>query len=216
VKKSLLIISGVCWSFLQQAKFAFSAGRTRKISLLAITTFLCLIKVSYSQDVKLPIDTSTHKVSYSAITIATGIKQKELYSKAKQWVVYSYKSAKDAIQMDDPDNGKLILKGFVAGDDETFRGVLFTYNIYYTITISIKDGKYKVNISDFEREMISDGKTLAKIPIETTLEHLKSGNSDVSKEETDKMYFGLKSNINKVALNIIESFKSAMSKKDEF
>ncbi len=35
------------------------------------------------------------------------------------------KSAKDAIQMDDPDNGKLILKGFVAGDDETFRGILF-------------------------------------------------------------------------------------------
>jgi len=101
--------------------------------LLSVIAFLCLTKISYCQDIKLPIDTSTHKVSYSVITIATGVKQKELYSKAKQWVVYHYKSAKDAIQMDDPDNGKLILKGRVAGDDETFRGILLTYNIYYIV-----------------------------------------------------------------------------------
>jgi hypothetical protein len=188
----------------------------KKIFLLSITAFLCLIKVSYCQDIKLPIDTSTHKVSYSVITTTAAIKQKELHSKAKQWVVFYFKSAKDVIQMDDADNGKLIIKGVTGGYHTTFRNSVYAENLYYVIIISTKDGKYKINITDLEQETLSDGRALYRIPVERTLNHIESDKSEINKEETEKIYNDLKSNINAIALNIIADFKSFMSKKEDF
>ena len=64
----------------------------------------------------------------------------EIYTKAKEWIVVNYKSAKDVIQLDTED--KIIIKGN------------FTYNypngeaygVRHTTTISIRDNKYKIDL----------------------------------------------------------------------
>ncbi len=78
-------------------------------------------------------------------TIAVPGKSKdELYAAAKEWFVYAYKSANNVIQLDDPANGKLIGKGTFT---VPYLGELQV--VRHTVTIEVKDGKYRYFIDQF-------------------------------------------------------------------
>jgi hypothetical protein len=93
----------------------------------------------------LPVDSDTHKVTYSGVVEVAGATQAQLYSRAYEWVVRTYKSAPDVLQMQDKESGKIILKGYTHA---LVRGrecgpVSHTFSIY------LKDGRYKYDITDF-------------------------------------------------------------------
>ena len=83
------------------------------------------------------ITTQVHKVN-------------EIYSIAKSWFAEKYNNAKNVIQLDDKENGKIIGKGIFEYNSNvnSFSNGTKGY-ISYTIVINVKDGKYKYNISDF-------------------------------------------------------------------
>ena len=89
----------------------------------------------------LPLDNGT--VTYSEIVQAPGIDKDKLYFLAKKCFVNDYKSAKDVIQLDDPENGEIIGKG-------NFSILYFVRDplISHTISIKVKDGRYKYSISN--------------------------------------------------------------------
>lgn len=80
-------------------------------------------------------------VNYSGVIQVDGISKDELYSRAKKWFVITYKSAKDVIQLDDKENGNIIGKG-------KFGIVYYAREPYidHTISISVKDGRFKYEI----------------------------------------------------------------------
>ncbi len=73
--------------------------------------------------------------------------KEELYNRAIQWFSTAYKSANDVIQLADKEQGVIIGKGAVV----TYIKVLGSQHdaglVYYTITISAKDNKYKYEIN---------------------------------------------------------------------
>ncbi|MBL6448541.1 DUF4468 domain-containing protein [Fulvivirga sp. 29W222] len=90
--------------------------------------------------------------TYQEVVEATGDAQ-ELYGKAKEWFVNSYKDANAVIQLEDAEKRKLIGKGVI--------NVVHTMvgrDVYHTVTIEAKDGRYRYTIDHFIIDWITDGR----------------------------------------------------------
>lgn len=96
-------------------------------------------------------------VTYTNVVEVDGVDKEQLYLRAKKWFVIVYKSAKDVIQLDDKENGEIIGKG-------NFSIVYYSRapSIDHTITISVKDGRFKYLITD----LVYSDKLGDKFPIE--------------------------------------------------
>lgn len=86
------------------------------------------------------------RVEYESIVELTGTKD-DLYTKAKQAIVELFFDAKSVIQMDDKDAGKLIGKGTVFCPIKVL-GVSSGVYTRYTISVEVKDGKYRLRLYD--------------------------------------------------------------------
>ena len=83
-------------------------------------------------------------VTYTGVVQVDSVNKNTLYTRAKKWFVDTYKSAKDVIQLDDKENGEIIGKG-------SFKINYYTRDpsISHTISIFVKDGRYKYVITSF-------------------------------------------------------------------
>ena len=93
---------------------------------------------------------SQFKEPYSEIVSTdTLLKRNDLFINSKKFFVDVYKSGKDVIQMEDKEAGIIIGKGYFSVIWKA--SFLFSYDIqiWHTIKISVKDGKYKYEIYDF-------------------------------------------------------------------
>lgn len=121
-----------------------------KISI--ITFFLIFLYFKgYSQTASyLPIDKETKLITYSEVVIMDStINKNELYSRAREWFAKAFKSSINVIQMDDKENGKIIGKGLTQVYHKSFGKSYPSGNINFTISLYLKDGKYKYEITNF-------------------------------------------------------------------
>ena len=95
---------------------------------------------------ELPKDESGN-LNYNEVIQIENIKKDELYLRSKQFFVDVFKSAKDVIQMDDKEAGVVIGKGF---NDIYIKviGISTPIQMWYTIKIQSKEGRYKYEIYD--------------------------------------------------------------------
>lgn len=132
-----------------------------KTLILIIATFLfTTIVFGQKETPKLPIDSNTSKITYSeVVTVDSLTSKQELYSRAREWFAKTYNSSKDVVQMEDKESGKIIGKAItqvyykMLGMDHEHG------HINYTITIAVKDGKYKYEITDLHHkgQLVQDG-----------------------------------------------------------
>lgn len=101
----------------------------------------------FSQYSKIPVDSATNKVVFTEVVEAKGVSKNDLYVAAKEWFVLTFKSADAVLQMDDNQNGRLIGKGYSEITLPPILGISTTTRMYYTISISIKDDRFKYEIS---------------------------------------------------------------------
>lgn len=82
-------------------------------------------------------------VAYSNVIQVDSVSKDQLYARAKRWFVKTYKSANDVIQLDDKENGEIIGKG-------NFKISYYAREpiINHTISILVKDGRFKYIITD--------------------------------------------------------------------
>jgi uncharacterized protein with TBP-like fold DUF4468 len=77
----------------------------------------------------------------------------DIYVRAYEWIAKTFTSAKDVIQMNDKEAGKIIAKAVLVIDGaKNMYGVIGKDYIHYTISIDVKDNKYKCVLSDFYHE----------------------------------------------------------------
>lgn len=125
------------------------------MKILTSLTILFMLSTTciYGQNEKInfPIDSFTHKITYTEVVILDSSTSKlELYSRVREWFAKTYNSAMNVIQMDDKENGKIIGKALMKVYFKTiFNSNYSGGNINYTISIYVKDGKYKYEITDF-------------------------------------------------------------------
>lgn len=97
----------------------------------------------------LPLDSATHKVSYSAVVQVPGASKIELYSRAREWYASTFGSSKAVLEMDDKEAGKLIGKAYAQFEFAGAIGKPLDWALWRTIKVEVKDGKYRYTITDF-------------------------------------------------------------------
>lgn len=95
-----------------------------------------------------PIDSITNKIDYQGVQRVDGVSKDELYIRAREWFAKTFVSAQAVIQMDDKEAGKIIGKG-VARSSFVMLLTPVSYTLYYTVSITVKDGRYRYEITDF-------------------------------------------------------------------
>lgn len=122
-----------------------------------ISIVLTLISLnSFSQNIEL---TKDELPIYQGVVPVIGKDQKEIYGLLKVWVAKNYKSAINVIQVDDPDNGRLIIKGL----DNYIIEVLAikVENVcYHTITFETKPEKFRFSIEITEVTTGTEGQPM--------------------------------------------------------
>ena len=160
--------------------------------------------VCYGQEKLLGILPLVEKeVTYTNVVTVDSVKATELYIRAKLWLADAYKSSKDVIQVEDKEAGQIVGKGIASVNwQSTFMSISET-KVYHTITIQVKDGRYRYEISSF----------LVKYDYKSgnTIQHAESTLIQWSKnrEENSKKYFA---NVDEVFKKLIASLEKAMNK----
>ncbi len=97
------------------------------------------------------------QVVYTEVIKIDSVNKDELYNRAKRFFVSTYKSANDVIQLDDKENGQIIGKGIIVVNYNMGIAGYQKTNVYHTITITAKDGRYKYEIKDLIVDYYSSG-----------------------------------------------------------
>jgi hypothetical protein len=107
------------------------------------------------------------KIIYTGVVDVPNTSKDELFDRAKIWFVNSYRSANDVLQLDDKANGRLIGKGYFEQYDRTLN-----VSVYHTISIYVKDNKYKYEITNLNTKFFASGGGIVTGGwVENTLEH---------------------------------------------
>lgn len=112
-----------------------------------LMTLLGISFLGFSQ--KQTIDPDTKLITYSEVIEIPSTSKDELYLRANTWLSRAFKSAKAVIDFQDKEAGKIIAKGNIGTTIKVpLVGKQDAGNINITITILIKDGKYKYTIDN--------------------------------------------------------------------
>ncbi len=101
---------------------------------------------------KMPIDSVTKLISYSEVIKADGIEEKELYNRCAYWAKTRYKLTDEAYKLATADAHKVVVSSAfpVTKMDKGLKvqaGV-----IKYTLTVAIKEGRYKYTLTKINVE----------------------------------------------------------------
>lgn len=95
----------------------------------------------------LPLDNDL--ITYSEVVNVEGKTKDELYLSANEWIVHTFNSAKDVIQFNDKEAGKIICKTLTSISFGKGWNKITLDPIYFLVTIEAKDGRYKITASNF-------------------------------------------------------------------
>lgn len=113
--------------------------------------FLSIISIGASQSLKL--DSLSGKYRSTGVMQVDSSKKELLFSKTKEWIALTYKSANEVIQLADKEIGKIVLKG-------AFHTNMFMKegSLEHTLVFDFKDGKVRYLYTDFSYYSPGSGK----------------------------------------------------------
>jgi hypothetical protein len=124
-----------------------------------------------------------------------------LYTNAKMFIAENFKSANDVIQLDDKENGVILVKGVVS-ENIVVAVQSLTYYFSFTMKIMIKDNKYRIIIENIENTISPYYSTLL---INNFRGSMKDG---IHKSKYEELMLKLSTSID----NIVKTFESSMNK----
>lgn len=85
---------------------------------------------------------------FEEVVPVEGISSKELYTRGRQWYAEVFNEANEVLQMDDPEQGILIGKGWqdILLNPDGFASV--KVQMWYLISVYTRDGRYKFSVSE--------------------------------------------------------------------
>jgi len=105
----------------------------------------CLV---LGQDPQLPINSETRKVEYSdLVKVDSILTRDQLFTRAREWMVSTFKTSKDVLQIDDKGTGTIMGKCNLEIKDQTH---LRNGYIMFSVKIQVKDGRFKYWVNDLE------------------------------------------------------------------
>lgn len=135
----------------------------KKLILLSLILVSSICYAEIIPTPQLPIDSTTNLITYSGVVKVDSLLTKSmLFSKAREWFAKTYKSAKNVIQLEDSENGKIVGKALMQVYHKALGSNYDSGFINYTISIFVKDGRYKYEISNFYHtgQYVGNGKRI--------------------------------------------------------
>lgn len=131
----------------------------------------------------------------------------QIYSDTKLFIAETWNSSRDVIQMDDKENGLILLKG-VSGITITYNlGVITTtYYFAYTVKFLMKDNKYRITLDNVNCNDVTTTCTTNVPPL--SLDGYRGLKDNISKANYNKVMDDLKSNLS----NIVSSYQGYINK----
>jgi len=174
-----------------------------KAFLLALLIFAPMLM--RAQSVVLPIDSTTHKVTFTGVVQVPGVTQADLYSRAREWFATNFNSGKAVLDMDDKEAGKMIGKAYA---DFSLRAPLvgdITQKLWRQVKVYVKDGRYRYELTEFSTEgyLASGGRKPESYPVEWFLDKTKGARKGMSESVLNATH--------NQALAQIASLQSAMT-----
>lgn len=115
------------------------------------TATLLLSLIAFTALAQMPISDETSLYTYQDVVETPGISSKDLYVRANSWFATRYNSAQNVIQYNDKEEGKIIGKGAF-----TLLYSMAERMVNYTITIEVKEGRYRYTISQFSLDWLTN------------------------------------------------------------
>ncbi len=154
-----------------------------------------------------PVD-EKGEIIYSEVVKVDSSNYKELYVRAHEWFADTFKSAKDVIQLDDKEAGKIVGKGNVEVSDNNNHNSLvylpWTGTVDFTVEIQTKDARYKYAFSKFTYTN-DEGGYAEDLRL---IDPFKKG---MYQKRLNMQWLDIKQNTNTIILGIINSLKKSMN-----
>lgn len=149
--------------------------------------------------VKLPIDKTTNKITYTEVVSVDSVSKDILYQRAKIWMVNYFKNENFSIQ--NLEEGKLVKTASFAVSYDIGKGYIATEQDNFNISIIVKDGKYKYEFTDFVADY-----GFQKSPCEEGFKH-KEKNKQLYQDTVDAFYKEVQLLISKLKENMNQDIK---------
>jgi hypothetical protein len=187
----------------------------KKIINLFLFTVLSIAFISTAfgqkETPKLPIDSLTSKITYSEVVyVDTSTNRQELFSRGREWFAKAYKSSTNVIQMEDKESGKIVGKASMQVYHKALGSNYPSGYINYTISIYIKNGRYKYEVIDFHHtgQLVSGGNRIPDYGICEEMINTTDKTMGFSYQKTYNYYlFQMDNNIKE----LVSDLKAAMT-----
>ena len=143
-------------------------------------------------------------LSFEKVIQADSIKKDAIYNGLKEWVGMNFRSAKNVIEIDDKEAGMLLLRPV---SDYKMKGLPylgFEGYLKYTIKLNIKDGRFKVVITNFEHSVLPGNCRDCNLGLITIDEEYPYKYSFGAKGSMNKVWKDVKVKSEQIALNYFE------------
>jgi hypothetical protein len=122
------------------------------IPIVLIILTAQLYAFGQSKTPKFPLDDKTGLITFSDVLHYDGKTKEELYTILRMWFAKTFVSANHVIQMEDKDAGILVGKALTKVFHKTLLVVHDHGHIIYTMSIYVKDNRFKYEINNFYHE----------------------------------------------------------------
>lgn len=151
-------------------------------------------------------------ISFSEVVQVESISKEDLYQRAKGWATNTFRSSNDVIQLDDKENGQIVGKGLFK---YVQRYGIFVWDctIRFTVTVVVKDGRYRYEINNFEHSADNANNRLGlglNIGIVTNQMPAPPLNNKAAKNHTEKVYNYALEQIDEQTEELIANLKKTM------
>lgn len=115
---------------------------------------------------QVPVDATTHQVTYAAVVQAPAITQADLLSRARVWANGVALPGKAPLLLKEQETDVVLVMGSQVLNTAYFNTLTAPRTLYYTATIALRNGRYQYRLTDFVLET-ADGTTHLQPTIES-------------------------------------------------
>ncbi len=116
----------------------------KKIIIILLALFESFIGKTQQQDLNYNIDSISDFSHFENIFEAPNKTKNEIFQSIITWISANYKSSNSVIDLNDKENGEIVVKGINEVNTIKVLGNIQRNDIYHSIKISVKDSKYRI------------------------------------------------------------------------
>lgn len=89
------------------------------------------------------------KITFSEVVQVDSLSKNDIFLRANDWIIKTFNSPKDVIQLSDKDAGKVVCKTFTGATVGKGWNKVTIDPLFYLLTIEARPGRYKITATNF-------------------------------------------------------------------